>query len=127
LTKNDALKLMAAFQSITEELKDKDIALKDKDIAFIELSSEKTIALKDKDIIIVEIMKEKDITIAAQANQIGSLERVILESKSACTSRGIFEFALKASQAELQLKGVFNAKTVCEEIAKRKSKYLQNV
>ena len=27
LTKNNALKLMAAFQSITEELKDKDIAI----------------------------------------------------------------------------------------------------
>ena len=40
--------------------------------------------------------------------------------KSACTSRGIFEYVLKAVHAELGLVGKFNARQVCDEIIKCK-------
>lgn len=48
--------------------------------------------------------------------EIASLERQLLYSNQACTSRGIFEHALKGCQVELQLKGAFNARTVCAAV-----------
>ena len=123
-------KLLTAFTEKEIAIREKEIAIRDKEIAQLITLKDKDKVLNDKDIALVckdrdhvIALKEKDIMIAAQANQIGSLEKEILESRSACTSRGIFEFALKASQTELQLKGTFNAKAVCDEIISRRSKY----
>ena len=44
------------------------------------------------------------------------LTRNILSLNFACTSRGIFEYVLKAAHAELKLPENFNAHSVCDQI-----------
>jgi hypothetical protein len=43
-------------------------------------------------------------------------DKELLQSKGTCTSRGIFEYYLKDCQLELGVKGVFNARGVCNAI-----------
>ena len=48
------------------------------------------------------------------------VNKELLQSKQAVTSRGILEHFLKGSQIELGLKGNFNAAAVCEALKKHK-------
>jgi hypothetical protein len=84
----------------------KDIELSKKDDIFaVELS-------KKDDIFAVELsMKEQlfDLKLAMR-------DKDLLQSRGTCTSRGIFEYYLKDCQVELEVKGVFNARAVCNAI-----------
>jgi len=86
-SKEEALQLLATLKDADSKLLVKDFAL----------------AMKDNEL-------EKSLL------KVKSLEKDLIQANSACTSRGIFEFALKASQDELGLAGHFNAKKVCTEI-----------
>jgi hypothetical protein len=95
------------------ELSKKDIELSKKDDIFAVELSKKDIELSKKDdIFAVELsMKEQlfDLKLAMR-------DKDLLQSRGTCTSRGIFEYYLKDCQVELEVKGVFNARAVCNAI-----------
>ena len=85
-------------------------------------SAEDKIAL-----ILASAEKELSLTKENAKNEIKCLEmelvhvnKELLQSKQAVTSRGILEHFLKGSQIELGLKGIFNAAAVCEALKKHK-------
>jgi hypothetical protein len=94
------------LQHITA-LKDKDLAINNKDLQHV-------IALKDKDL----AMKDKDLEISVVHERLTSVNRELLMSRGACTARGIFEYYLKSVHQEMMIKGSFNAKKVCTLIGK---------
>lgn len=103
-TKNESLRLLASFNQIQN-----DLLLKDK-------HSEIKLLLKDREIKLLLKVNEigkRDATISA-------LEKELIQAINACTSRGIFRFALKNCQDELDVPGMmfqeFNAKSVCTAI-----------
>ena len=63
---------------------------------------------------------ESELKFQLKDNEITHHRQQALVMKSACTSRGIFEYVLKAVHAELGLVGKFNARQVCDEIIKCK-------
>jgi hypothetical protein len=96
------------------ELLKKDSELLKKDSELLKKDSEIQLLILKKDSEIELLKKDKD-------HEIATLTRDLLQSKSACTSRGIFEYVLKGVQSELNLPGQFNAKMVCDALVKRKS------
>ena len=66
------------------------------------------------------LKNESELKFQLKDNEITHHRQQALVMKSACTSRGIFEYVLKAVHAELGLVGKFNARQVCDEIIKCK-------
>jgi hypothetical protein len=116
---------MKVFQLFMENPK------KEKELELESMKKEKELELesmkKEKELELESMKKEKEIDylkhqliMKDRENEIKTLARALLESQSACTSRGIFEFVLKGIFSELNMKGNFNAKAVCDEFVKCK-------
>ena len=58
------------------------------------------------------------VDIALSEARLIQISKDLLESKGQCTSRGLFEYYLKAVHQELKLKGKFNASVACKAIGK---------
>lgn len=65
---------------------------------------------------VMQARKNLEIAKAEYCGQIKALEAQVLQVSSACTSRGIYEFALKGCHSELGIKGTFNASSVCKAL-----------
>ena len=61
-------------------------------------------------------IKDYESEIKYRNQEILFLTQKILSSNFACTSRGIFEYVLKAANSELKLPKNFNARSVCDQI-----------
>ena len=61
-------------------------------------------------------IKDYESDIKCKNQEIVYLTQNILSSNFACTSRGIFEYVLKAANSELKLPKNFNARSVCDQI-----------
>jgi hypothetical protein len=96
---------------------------KDSENEMLKKDSENEILKKDSEIQLLILKKDSEIELLKKDkdHEIATLTRDLLQSKSACTSRGIFEYVLKGVQSELNLPGQFNAKMVCDALVKRKS------
>lgn len=96
------LNLLAAF---VKSLDNTEIVKAQKDLEILKVQ---------KDIEILKVQKDMKIAESQFCAEIKALEANVLKLSSACTSRGIFEFALKGVYSELGLKGTFNASAVCK-------------
>jgi hypothetical protein len=73
---------------------------------------------KDHELMLKDHKHNYDIELVKKNAEIASLVAEGLRRSSACTSRGILEFALKACYIELGLKGSFNACRACEQLVR---------
>ena len=118
--------------------KDRELIEKDRELALAHKDAELKVlrAEKDKDRELVEKDKalalvQKDLELAHKDTLLKvldvekkSLEKELLTSTQALTSRGIFEFYLKGIFTELGTRGNFNASSVCDALKKCKVSFL---
>ena len=102
---------------ILASAEDKIASAEDK-IALILASAEDKIASVKKELALTEANAKSEIKFLE--SELVHVNKELLYSKQAVTSRGILEHFLKGSQTELGLKGNFNAAAVCEALKKHK-------
>ena len=94
------------------------IASAEDKIALILASAEDKIASVKKELSLTKENAKSEIKCLEM--ELVQVNKELLQSKQAVTSRGILEHFLKGSQIELGLKGNFNAAAVCEALKKHK-------
>ena len=108
------------FEMITPKLSSNESMKIFRSLVEMELESSFNTTLLIKDHKIEMMKKDYDFQVLKQKfeYEIASLEATILQETSACTARGILEYALKACHAELGEKGTCNAYRACEVLVK---------
>ena len=123
ITKTEAINLLKQFT-------DQELKFLESERKFLEserkfLESEFRVQQKEFERKLLEselkhLQNESELKFQLKDKEITHHRQQALVMKSACTSRGIFEYVLKAVHAELGLVGKFNARQVCDEIIKCK-------
>jgi hypothetical protein len=88
------------------------------------LAHELELALKDADIILKERCHEFDKMIMQKDFDMKIAETKFLRAEGLLTARGLFEHALQGVHSEESLPGRFNARSTCDYISKRMSKFV---
>ena len=132
------VEVFAILEHIVNLEKEVELGVKDRELALAHKDAELKVlrAEKDKDRELVEKDKalalvQKDLELAHKDTLLKvldvekkSLEKELLTSTQALTSRGIFEFYLKGIFTELGTRGNFNASSVCDALKKCKVSFL---
>ena len=113
ITKTQAINLLKQFTD--QELR---VQQKESELRVQQKESELRVQLLESEL--KHLKNESELKFQLKDNEITHHRQQALVMKSACTSRGIFEYVLKAVHAELGLVGKFNARQVCDEIIKCK-------
>lgn len=112
LTSTEIINIISSKLPINETLEIQKALLKMEN----DHEKDRELILKDHELILKDQKHNHDIELVKKNAEISSLVAEGLRRSSACTSRGILEFALKACYIELGGKGSFNAFKACEKL-----------
>ena len=118
ITKTQAINLLKQFTDQERKFLESELRVQQKEFERKLLESELERKLLESEL--KHLQNESELKFQLKDNEITHHRQQALVMKSACTSRGIFEYVLKAVHAELGLVGKFNARQVCDEIIKCK-------
>ena len=120
ITKTQAINLLKQFTDQERKFLESELRVQQKESELRVQQKEFELRVQLLESELKHLKNESELKFQLKDNEITHHRQQALVMKSACTSRGIFEYVLKAVHAELGLVGKFNARQVCDEIIKCK-------